>query len=76
MNVEDVVGIYNLLKDRKDGTMEAYRILREEYEKKYDTEWLGGVLSEKEETLLNRLKSDAADAEKLFQNFAFAYVML
>ncbi len=76
MNVENVVGIYNLLKDKKDCTMDAYRILREEYEKKYDTEWLGGVLSEKEETLLNRLKSDAEEAEKLFQNFAFAYVML
>lgn len=76
MNVENVVGIYNLLKDRKDGTMEAYRILREEYEKKYDTEWLGGVLSEEEEKLLNRLKNDAEDVEKLFRNFASAYVML
>lgn len=76
MNVENVVEIYNLLKDRKDGTMDAYQILREEYEKKYDTEWLGGVLSEKEEELLNRLKSDAEDVEKLFRNFASAYVML
>lgn len=76
MNVENIVGIYNLLKDRKEGTMEAYRILRKEYEKKYDTEWLGGVLSEEEKALLNRLKSDAKETEKLFQNFAFACVML
>lgn len=76
MNVENVVGIYNLLKDRKEVTMEAYQILRKEYEKKYDTEWLGGVLSEEEKALLNRFKSDAKEAEKLFQNFAFACVML
>lgn len=76
MNVKEVVGIYNLLKDRKDGTMEAYRILREEYEKKYGTEWLAGELSEKEEELLNRLKSEASDMENLFDSFAFDYVKI
>lgn len=76
MNVENVVGIYNLLNGRKDCTMESYRILREEYEKKYDTEWLGGVLSEEEEKLLNRLKSDAEKMENLFDSFALADVKM
>lgn len=76
MNVENVVGIYNLLKDRKDGTMDAYQTLREEYEKKYGTSYLDDVLSDKEKKLLNRLDRDAAEMGKLFYAFANDYVKL
>lgn len=76
MNVENVVGIYNLLKDRADVAKESYQILREEYEKKYGTSYLDDVLSDKEKKLLNRLDRDAAEMGKLFYAFANDYVKL
>lgn len=76
MNVENVVGIYNLLKDRADVAKESYQILREEYEKKYGTSYLDDVLSDKEKKLLNRLDRDAAEIGKLFYAFANDYVKL
>lgn len=76
MTVENVVGIYNLLKDRADVAKESYQILREEYEKKYGTSYLDDVLSDKEKKLLNRLDRDAAEMGKLFYAFANDYVKL
>lgn len=76
MNVENVVGIYNLLKDRADVAKESYQILRKEYEKKYGMSYFDDVLSDKEKELLNRLDRDAAEKGKLFYAFAQDYVKL
>ncbi len=76
MNVENVVGIYDLLKANFEIKSKLYNSVINMLEGKYQVECLVGVLHEDEQRLLNEKRNELDNAGRLLYAFGHSEVQL
>ena len=69
MKVQTIVSILDILTQKKEVTYETYKNTRDNLEQKYSSEWLEGVMTEKESEMLYGAKAKYNELCEALEDF-------
>ena len=69
MKAQTIVNILDILRQKKEVTYETYKNTRDNLEQKYSSEWLEGVMTEKESEMLYGAKQKYNELCECLEDF-------
>lgn len=69
MKAKSITAIGKILKEKEETAEKAYRTIRSNLEKKYDTGWLDQVMTEEEKEILKNAKDNYNDMREIIEDF-------